>query len=195
MHIIAGLGNPGRKYENTRHNSGFAALDILSDRYGIDVNSGRFHALCGKGMIEGEQVLLLKPQTFMNLSGTAVREAVAFFKADPEQDLIVLYDDVSLPAGHIRIRPNGSAGGHNGMQDIIDQLGTDRFKRVRIGVGHEPDGYALADWVLGHFPLGEQADMIDAFDRAARAAAALLTEPIDRVMNKYNTARTKPEEE
>ena len=171
------------------------AADALADLLGVRIDRLRFRALTAKTELAGEKVMLLKPQTFMNLSGTAVREAVAFFKADPEQDLIVLYDDVSLPAGHIRIRPNGSAGGHNGMQDIIDQLGTDRFKRVRIGVGHEPDGYALADWVLGHFPLGEQADMIDAFDRAARAAAALLTEPIDRVMNKYNTARTKPEEE
>lgn len=193
MYIIAGLGNPGRKYEHTRHNSGFAALDILADRCRIDVSSGRFHALCGTGRIGGESVLLMKPQTFMNLSGEAVREAVNFYKADPEQELIVLYDDISLPQGHIRVRPGGSAGGHNGMKSIIQQVGTDRFKRVRIGIGQEPDGYDLADWVLGRFPLGEQADMIDAFDRAARAAAALVTEPADKVMNRYNTARTAGE--
>ena len=196
MHIIVGLGNPGRRYEGTRHNCGFAALDIIADRYHISVDRGRFHALTGSGTIDGEQVLLVKPQTFMNLSGEAVREAAAFYKVDPEEDIIVLCDDISLDEGHIRIRPGGSAGGHNGLKNIIEELGTDRLKRVRIGVGNVPVAFDQADWVLSRFSGSSAADMIDAYDRAARAAAALVTERIDRVMNQYNTPRkTRTEEE
>ncbi len=186
MYIIAGLGNPGRKYEKTRHNCGFEALDILADRFGIDVTSERFRARVGTGVIGGQKVLLMKPQTFMNLSGDSVQEACAWYKADPATDLIVLYDDISLDPGQIRVRTKGSAGGHNGMKSIIQRLGTDQFLRVRIGTGHQPSDYAQVDWVLGHFPKDEQAVMADAFDRAARAAAELLTEDAEKVMSVYN---------
>lgn len=188
MFVIAGLGNPGRKYEGTRHNSGFAALDMISERYQIPVNSTKMKGLCGDGRIEGQRVILVKPQTFMNLSGECLREVCDYYKINPEKELIVLYDDISLPAGQLRIREKGSAGGHNGVKSIIANLGTQTFLRVRIGVGEKPAGYDQVDWVLGRFPLGERADMLDAYDRASRAAAALLTESAASVMNKYNTA-------
>ena len=186
MYIIAGLGNPGRKYEKTRHNCGFEALDVLADRYRIDVSLNKFKAKVGSGVIEGQKVLLMKPQTYMNLSGEAVQAACSFYKADPASELIVLYDDISLDPGQIRVRAKGSAGGHNGMKSIIQMLGTQQFLRIRIGIGKQPADYAQADWVLGHFSANEQADMADAFDRAARAAAALLTEEPEKVMSVYN---------
>lgn len=192
MFIIAGLGNPGRKYEKTRHNCGFEALDILAERYRIDVSQLKFKARIGTGVIEGQKVLLMKPQTYMNLSGEAVQAACAWYKADPETDLIVMYDDISLDPGQIRVRAKGSAGGHNGMKSIIQMLGTDRFLRIRIGTGHQPSDYAQVDWVLGHFPPDQTSKMADAFDRAARAAAQLLTEEPEKVMSTYNR---KQEEE
>ena len=192
MFIIAGLGNPGRKYEKTRHNCGFEALDILAERYRIDVSQLKFKARIGTGVIEGQKVLLMKPQTYMNLSGEAVQAACAWYKADPETDLIVMYDDISLDPGQIRVRAKGSAGGHNGMKSIIQMLGTDRFLRIRIGTGHQPSDYAQVDWVLGHFPPDQASKMADAFDRAARAAAQLLTEEPEKVMSTYNR---KQEEE
>ena len=184
--IIAGLGNPGKKYEKTRHNCGYEVIDILADRYGIDVRQAKFKSLAGTGMIEGQKVLLLKPVTYMNLSGEALREACDFFKADPDSELIVICDDVSMAAGQIRIRTKGSAGGHNGLKSIISHLGTDGFTRIKVGVGEKPTGMDLADYVLGHFPFSEQADMIDAFERASRAAAALLTQEPSQVMSIYN---------
>ena len=187
MFIIAGLGNPGRKYEKTRHNCGFEALDILADRYRIDVSQHKFRALTGTGEIEGQKVLLMKPQTFMNLSGEAVQAACSYYKVDPADGLIVLYDDISLDPGQIRVRAKGSAGGHNGMKNIIQMLGTDQFLRIRIGTGKQPDDYAQVDWVLGHFSSKEQTEMADAFDRAARAAAELLTEDPEKVMSIYNS--------
>ena len=192
MFIIAGLGNPGRKYEKTRHNCGFEALDILAERYRIDVSQLKFKARIGTGVIEGQKVLLMKPQTYMNLSGEAVQAACAWYKADPETDLIVMYDDISLDPGQIRVRAKGSAGGHNGMKSIIQMLGTDRFLRIRIGTGHQPSDYAQVDWVLGHFPPDQTSKMADAFDRAARAAVQLLTEEPEKVMSTYNR---KQEEE
>lgn len=186
MYLIAGLGNPGRKYENTRHNCGFEVIDILSDRYKISVAQSKFDGLCGNGLIEGQKVLLLKPQTFMNLSGESIRAACGFFKIDPSKELIVICDDVSLPAGQLRVRARGSAGGHNGLKNIIAALGTQEFMRVRVGVGEKPVGMDLADYVLGHFPAGEQADMIDAFERASRAAAALTQEETGKVMSRFN---------
>ena len=191
MKIIAGLGNPGRKYAGTRHNCGFAALDELADAYHITIGSKGFNALLGSGVIGGEKVLLVKPQTYMNLSGDSIAPACAYYRADPQSDLIVLYDDISLDAGQLRVRGKGSAGGHNGMKSIIDRLGTDAFKRVRIGVGHVPAGYSQVDWVLGRFPLGERADMAQAFENAAAAAAALVNEPLDAVMNRFNTKVTR----
>lgn len=186
MYIIAGLGNPGRKYEKTRHNCGFEALDVLADRYRIEVSSNRFRAMTGTGVIEGQKVLLMKPQTFMNLSGEAVQAACAYYRADPAAQLIVLYDDISLNPGQIRIRVKGSAGGHNGIKNIIQMLGTDRFLRVKIGTGRQSEDYAQVDWVLGRFPAGQRAEMADAFDRAARAAAELLVQDPEKVMSTYN---------
>lgn len=191
MIIIAGLGNPGRKYEKTRHNCGYAVIDILSDRYGIDVNREKFKAMTGTGMIDGVKVLLLKPLTYMNLSGESLRAACDFYQADPESEVIVICDDVSMPAGQLRIRTKGSAGGHNGLKSIISHLGTEGFTRIKIGVGEKPVGMDLADYVLGHFPLSEQADMIDAFERASKAAAALLTQEPAKVMAEYNVRKTE----
>lgn len=188
MIIIAGLGNPGRKYDKTRHNCGFEALDILADKYRISVTQEKFRALIGTGFIDGVKVLLMKPQTFMNLSGEAVQAACAYYQVDPAEELIVMYDDISLEPGRIRIRAKGSAGGHNGMKSIIQMLGTDQFLRIRIGTGHQPNDYTQVDWVLGHFPSSEKVVMTEAFERAAQAAAALLTEPAQKVMSAYNSA-------
>jgi len=192
VYIIAGLGNPGGKYEHTRHNCGFEVIDILAERYHIDVTDRKFKALCGTGVIEGQKVLLMKPQTFMNLSGEAVQQAVAFYKADPAEQLIVLYDDISLEPGTIRVRGKGSAGGHNGIKNIIQMLGGDKFLRIKIGTGGKPEGWDLADYVLGRFPSQVQVTMTGSFERASRAAAALLTEPTEQVMSEYNR---KPAEE
>lgn len=186
MFIIAGLGNPGSKYAGTRHNTGFRTLDILAERYKIDLRENKFQGLCGSGYIDGQKVLLLKPLTFMNLSGQAVREAVNFYKVDPAEDFAVIYDDISLEPGKIRVRGKGSAGGHNGIKNIIAQLGTDQFKRVKVGVGAKPEGWDLADYVLGHFPPDDEVKVIDGMERASRAAAALVTEDLAKVMNDYN---------
>ena len=186
MYVIAGLGNPGKKYAKTRHNAGFDTIDIIADRYRIDVSTEKFKALVGTGVIDGQKVILVKPQTFMNLSGDSLRLVCDFYKIDVEEELIVIYDDISLEPGQIRVRKKGSAGGHNGMKSIIAQLGTQVFKRVKVGVGEKPEGYDLADYVLGHFSFTEHIHMEEAFDRAARAAAALVTQPPEEVMNEYN---------
>ncbi len=191
MIIIAGLGNPGRKYEKTRHNCGFEALDILADRWRIPVTQEKFRALCGTGNIDGTAVLLMKPQTFMNLSGEAIQAACAYYRADPSSELIVMYDDISLDPGRIRIRTKGSSGGHNGMKSIIQMLGTEQFTRIRIGIGHQPEAYAQTDWVLGHFSFSERTVMAEAFERAAQAAAALLTQQPEKVMSTFNAAGMK----
>lgn len=186
MYIIAGLGNPGSRYEKTRHNCGFEAIDLLAERCGISLKDRKFKALCGNGVIDGQKVLLMKPLTYMNLSGEAVQAAAAFYKIDPAKELIVLYDDISLEPGQLRVRAKGSPGGHNGIRSIIRMLGTDQFLRVKIGTGAKPADMDLADYVLGRIPLSERADMAAAFDRASKAAVDLVTEPLDRVMNEYN---------
>ena len=191
MYLIAGLGNPGREYENTRHNAGFASIDRLAEKNHISIDMKKFQALCGTGYIGGQKVLLLKPQTYMNLSGESLRAACDFFKIDPEQELIVIYDDISLAPGQLRIRAKGSAGGHNGIKSIISHLGTQVFLRVTVGVGEKPQGWDLADYVLGHFSKEEQQVMQESFDRAADAAAALLSEEVQQVMNEYNTHKAK----
>lgn len=191
MYLIAGLGNPGREYENTRHNAGFASIDRLAEKNHISIDMKKFQALCGTGYIGGQKVLLLKPQTYMNLSGESLRAACDFFKIDPEQELIVIYDDISLAPGQLRIRAKGSAGGHNGIKSIISHLGTQVFLRVKVGVGEKPQGWDLADYVLGHFSKEEQQVMQESFDRAADAAAALLSEEVQQVMNEYNTHKAK----
>ena len=191
MYLIAGLGNPGREYENTRHNAGFASIDRLAEKNHISIDMKKIQALCGTGYIGGQKVLLLKPQTYMNLSGESLRAACDFFKIDPEQELIVIYDDISLAPGQLRIRAKGSAGGHNGIKSIISHLGTQVFLRVKVGVGEKPQGWDLADYVLGHFSKEEQQVMQESFDRAADAAAALLSEEVQQVMNEYNTHQAK----
>ncbi len=192
MYIIAGLGNPGSKYAGTRHNAGFEAVERLAEKYRIDITTKKFQALCGTGVIDGQKVLLLKPQTYMNLSGESIRAACDFYKIDVTEELTVLYDDISLAPGQLRIRKKGSAGGHNGIKSIISHLGTETFKRVKIGVGEKPAGFDLADYVLGRFPKEEQAEMEDAFSRAATAAARLVTEETEQVMNEFNIKRKGP---
>jgi PTH1 family peptidyl-tRNA hydrolase len=166
---------------------GFMTIDRLADKLGIKVNRLKFKAKVGDGIVSGHKVVFVKPQTYMNLSGFSVAEIVDFYKIDNDH-LIVIYDDIYLDPGNIRIRKKGSAGGHNGMKSIIQMLGTDRFLRIRIGTGHPPDDYLQIDWVLGHFPLSQRAVMEQAFDRACRAAEALLTTPPELVMSEYNRA-------
>ena len=156
MYIIVGLGNPERKYAGTRHNIGFSAITAISDAYSISMDIKKHKAVCGKGMIAGNKVLLAMPQTYMNLSGESVRELVDFYKIDPEEELIIIYDDIALAPGKLRVRAKGSAGGHNGIKNIIAHLGTQQFSRIRIGVGEKPAGWDLADYVLGRFPAEEQ---------------------------------------
>ena len=191
MYLIAGLGNPTREYEKTRHNVGFSVIDVLADRYNIDVSDRKHKALCGRGVIEGEKVLLLKPQTFMNLSGESIREAVDYYKIDPEEELIVIYDDISLEPGQLRIRPKGSAGGHNGIKNIIAHLGTQVFKRVKVGVGEKPKGYDLADYVLSRFPKDERVLMEEAFERAGEAAICMMNDTMEHAMNRFNKKTEK----
>ena len=188
MYIIAGLGNPGGKYDNTRHNAGFRVMDILADRMGILVEEKKHKALCGRGVLEGQKVILLKPQTFMNLSGESIRAAADFYKVDPE-NVLVVYDDISLEPGQLRIRAKGSAGGHNGMKNIIAHLGTQEFPRVKVGIGEKPKGMDLADYVLSCFSKGEQELMDQAFKEAARAVAVILGQGIESAMNEFNTKK------
>ena len=188
MYLIAGLGNPTREYDKTRHNVGFSVIDVLADKYNIDVSDRKHKALCGRGVIEGEKVLLLKPQTFMNLSGESIREAVDYYKIDPE-DIIVIYDDISLEPGQLRIRLKGSAGGHNGIKNIIAHLGTQEFPRIKVGVGAKPPKMDLADYVLSRFGAEEQKIMDEAFGEAAEAAVMMMTTGEERAMNHYNAKK------
>lgn len=188
MYIIAGLGNPGRKYENTRHNLGFITLDQLAEKHGIRISKSRFQALTGEGRIGGEKVLLMKPQTYMNLSGRAVREAMQFYKEEPSH-LIVIYDDFDIPLGHIRIRAFGSAGTHNGMRSVVRELGSDRFPRIRIGTGREEKG-DLIGFVIGGFTKEEVPVLEDAVLTAVRAAECIVENNVDLAMNRYNTRKS-----
>lgn len=193
MYIIAGLGNPGPEYVHTRHNVGFEVVSILADRFDIATDYIRHKAVCGKGVIEGSKVLLAMPQTFMNLSGQSINELVRYYKIDVPTQLIVIYDDINLPPGSIRIRKSGSAGGHNGMKSIISLLGSDEFMRVRIGVGDRPRSYDLADHVLGQFTGSERDIMDKAFINAANSVVTIMTDGIDAAMNRFN--RTSGEED
>lgn len=184
--LIAGLGNPEAKYEHTRHNTGFAALDYLAGQWGISVSKAKFQGLWGQGEVDGRRVCLLKPLTYMNLSGDSIAPLAAFFKIPPEQ-VIVLCDDVTQAPGKLRIRPSGSAGGHNGLKSIIARLGTEAFPRIRIGVGEKPrPDYDLADWVLGKFQGEDKKVMDEAVKRAADAVECILKEGADRAMNRFN---------
>ena len=186
MRIIAGLGNPERKYEHTKHNTGFEVIDILSDKWGINADAKKHRSLEGRGTVENEKVILLKPQTYMNLSGEAIGEAARFYKI-PADHVLVVSDEISLPLGRLRVRTRGSAGGHNGLKNIIAQLGTDEFPRVRIGVGSPPHpDYDMADWVLA-VPRNEDAVAFsEAAGRAAEAVACYVTEGPERAMNRFN---------
>ena len=186
MYIIAGLGNPTSKYEGTRHNVGFDAIDILAKKYNIKVDSAKHKALCGSGAIGGEKVLLMKPQTFMNLSGEAVAEAVRFYKINPEDELIIIFDDISLEPGRLRLRRKGSAGGHNGIKSIISHIGTEGFKRIKVGVGAKPEGWDLADYVLGRFDKSERKLVDEALLKAAEAVEIIAEGDFDKAMNKFN---------
>jgi PTH1 family peptidyl-tRNA hydrolase len=185
-YIIVGLGNPGSKYWNTRHNVGYAALDALAERLHTKVDRVKFQGLLGQGTIEGNKVVLLKPTTYMNLSGQSVQAAARFYKVPPEH-IIVLSDDISLEPGRLRVRKSGSAGGHNGLKSIISCIGSQEFPRIKIGVGAKPHpDYDLADWVLGTFPLGEREAMAEVYKRAAEAAITLVTKGPEAAANKFN---------
>ena len=185
MYLIAGLGNPTREYEKTRHNVGFETIDILADKAGTTVTEKKHKALYGKGYIGGQKVILAKPQTYMNLSGESIREIADFYKIEPE-NIIILCDDINLSEGQLRIRLKGSAGGHNGLKNIISHLGTQEFPRIRIGVGEKPRGMDLADYVLGRFPKEQQAVMEEAYRDAAEAACMMIEDGADAAMNHYN---------
>ena len=193
MFIIAGLGNPTLQYRGTRHNVGFDVIDTLADKYNIAVETRKSRALIGKGIIAGQKVLLVKPQTYMNLSGESIGELVSYYKVDEEQELLVIYDDVSLDVGQLRIRRKGSAGGHNGINDIIRHLGTDVFPRIKIGGGEKPKGYDLADYVLGHFSREEREMMEEGYQKAAEAVEMILAGELDEAMNVFNR-KAKPKE-
>lgn len=185
-YIIAGLGNPGAKYEMTRHNAGFLAIDMLAMKQNKEIKRLKFHALTCDAEIEGKKCLLMKPQTFMNNSGEAIGEAAKFYKIPP-QNIIVFSDDISLDVGKIRIRRNGSAGGHNGLKSIIAHLGSEDFPRVKIGVGKKPNAYMdLADWVLGRFPKELEPQLKEALENADGAISLIVQDKFDRAMNLYN---------
>ena len=186
MYIIAGLGNPSSKYEHTRHNAGFDVIDLLAEKYQIKMGRSLFRAQAGKGIINGKKVLLVKPLTFMNLSGTAIRPIVRFYKANPEKELIVIYDDADLDPGKLRIRAKGSAGSHNGMKNIIEQLGTEKFPRIRVGIGKRPENMDMVEFVLSRFSKEERAEVESAMEKAVDATAVILTDGCDAAMNQYN---------
>ena len=183
-YLVVGLGNVGPEYHKTRHNMGFMAIDLLADQAKIDIDKEVFHSLMGRGKIYDEDCILIKPQTFMNLSGTAVQEVVHYFKIEID-DIIVVFDDMALEPGRIRIRKEGSSGGHKGMQNIIDCLSTDKIKRIRIGIG-EPGEWDTVDYVLSK-PLKDEQPLIDeAIENAVGALKEALKSDFDRAMNKYN---------
>ena len=188
MKLIVGLGNPGGKYEDTRHNVGFRTIDELACRWRIEVTRNRFSGLTGGGTIRDQKVLLLKPMTYMNLSGRAVREAVTFHKL-AAADLLVVLDDMALPLGRLRMRPGGSGGGHNGLTNVVEQLGGEDFARLRIGI-EAVQGSRMVDHVLGSFTAEERAKIDQAIGRAADAVECWLTEDIEGAMNRFN----RPEE-
>lgn len=189
MFLIVGLGNPEKKYDKTRHNIGFDTIDALADKYNISMNEKKHKALCGTGVIDGVKVLLAKPQTYMNLSGDSVAEIVNFYKIDPEEEMIVIFDDISLAPGNIRVRKKGSAGGHNGIKSIIARTGTQNFMRIKVGVGEKPAGWDLADHVLGHFSREDRALVEDAIKDAEEAAVLMMQGQVDKAMNDFNAKK------
>lgn len=184
MYAIIGLGNPEKKYDKTRHNIGFDVIDELASQMGVQVNTKRHKALCGVGQIGSEKVILVKPQTYMNLSGESVRAVMDFYKLDPTKDIIVIADDISLPTGKIRIRAKGRAGGHNGLKSIIAHAGTDQFTRIKVGVGANQGD--LVKHVLGKFSKGERKIVDDAVRNAASASEVIVMYDVQTAMNKFN---------
>lgn len=189
MFVIVGLGNPDKKYEHTRHNIGFDVIDALANKYNISVNDKKHKALCGTGIIEGVKVLLVKPQTYMNLSGESVAEVMNFYKLDEEEDMMVIFDDISLAPGNIRIRKKGSAGGHNGIKNIIAMTGTSDFMRIKVGVGEKPQGWDLADHVLGRFSDEDRQKVEEAIKDAMDATVLMINGDVDGAMNKFNAKK------
>lgn len=184
--MVVGLGNPGDKYRYTRHNTGFLALSYMAQKLNFDISKARFNALCGEAMLGTHRTLFLLPQTFMNNSGEAVRPAMDFYKI-PVERVLVVYDDISLPCGKLRIRPSGSAGGHNGIKSIIEHTGSENFPRIKIGVGEKPHPEMdLADWVLSGFSQEERAVLFEKFDKAYQAAALIADGKINEAMNRCN---------
>ena len=183
--LLVCLGNPGKEYANTRHNIGFLAADALEKRTGVKFNKLKYRALTGEVTLGGQRVLVVKPQTYMNLSGEAVKLAGGFYKIPPER-ILVLYDDVSLPLGKLRIRASGSAGGHNGIKNIIAHLGTDAFPRIKVGVGAPQQEDGLVDWVIGSFTASERKVVDEAIDRALDAAACVIEHGVSEAQNRFN---------
>ena len=184
--VIVGLGNPGREYEKTRHNCGFRAVDLLAENLGCKIDKLKFQGLYAQANYNGTKVFLLKPQTYMNLSGRSVLQLSAYFNIPP-QNIIVMFDDISLEPGRLRIRPNGSAGGHNGIKSIIQEVGSQEFPRVKIGVGAKPNpNYDLADWVLSTFSANEEKALAVALDNAAKAALAIIDHGVPEAANRFN---------
>ena len=186
MYIIAGLGNPDRKYAGTRHNIGFDVITYLSDKYDISLSKTGFKSKLGQGFIDGEKVLLMKPQTYMNLSGEAVGEAVNFYKAAAASELIIVQDDIDLEPGNIRIRSKGSAGGHNGIKSVISHIGGNEFVRIKVGVGGKPEGWDLADHVLSGFDRDTEPLIRKVIEKAGEAIVTVMKEGAEAAMNKYN---------
>lgn len=195
MYLIVGLGNPGMKYDATKHNMGFKVIDELVETYGIPSSGTSLKGMYGKGMIGGEKVILIKPMTYMNNSGECVRAFVDYYKVDPEEEVIIIYDDITLEPGSIRVRKKGSAGGHNGIKSIIAHLGTEKFKRIRVGVGEKPKNWDLADFVLSPFKPEEKDAVREGIEKAAKAVEVILTDGADAAMNRYNKKAAKPKEE
>lgn len=183
--VIIGLGNPGKTYEKTRHNVGFLVVDALSKRMGIPVTTTRFKGHLGEGMINGQKVVLLKPQTYMNLSGESVRELLDWYKVDVS-DIVIIYDDMDLPVGQLRLRLKGSAGGHNGVKSIILHTNTDEIKRIKVGISRPPAGWKVPDYVLSKFTNAEELEISQTINRAVEAVEEWLDTPFEKVMNKYN---------
>ena len=188
MYLIAGLGNLSKTYEGTRHNVGFAMIDAIADAFQIDVTTKKHKAIVGRGVIEGMKVILAKPQTYMNLSGESIREIADFYKIDPE-NMIIIYDDISLDVGRLRIRKKGSAGGNNGIKNIIAHLGTDVFPRIKVGIGEKPQGWDLADYVLSKYSKEEQQALREASDDVIGAVKLMVMDNIDAAMNQYNAKK------
>lgn len=187
MKLIVGLGNPGKEYERTRHNAGFMVIDKVAEKCSLSFNKTKFNALVAEGKVHGESVMLMKPQTYMNLSGNAVSEAVRFYKLDLS-DLLIIHDDLDLPVGKIRIRESGSAGGQNGMKNIINLLGTQDIRRIRVGIDKNKL-IPVPDYVLGKIPEEQKDEFDQAVETAAKAAVASITMSFSNVMNRYNGAK------